>query len=66
MMKIGQAWEKRNWGGPKPTWRKALPFFNGPNAPKGSPIDRTIRVATNRQAKKQRAVFSVGLKHGDL
>ena len=64
-MKIGQAWEKRDWGGPKPTWRKASPFFNGPKAPKGKLFDRTIRVASNRQCKKQRMIFGTGLNLGD-
>ncbi len=54
-MKISEAWEKRWHGGPKPTWRKAPKMLiRGA----GSPIDRTLRVVTNRQVKKQRLVFS--------
>mgnify|MGYP003502354191 FL=1 len=51
-MKIGEAWEKRDWGGPKPIWRVAPPTMT-----RGSPLARTIRTATNRRAKKLRLVF---------
>jgi hypothetical protein len=49
-MRISEAWEKRNWGGPKPTWRLVPPLhtkkkFKGPSV-------FTTRVASRKRTKK--------------
>lgn len=51
-MKIARTYELRDHGGPKPTWRRSNGIARG-----REPLARSVRIETNRQAKKQRLEF---------
>lgn len=45
-MKLHRAYEKRDWGSGKLTWRAVLPVYR-----KGTPIAYSLRRVTNRKVK---------------
>lgn len=48
-MRIGEAWELRSWGGPKPTWRRVPAVLSRGH---GSSIRYAVRIVTGRRAKR--------------
>jgi len=51
-MRIGQAWEKRDWGGPRPTWRLVPATME--RYPRGTsgPSRYAVRIASRKAAKR--------------
>lgn len=50
-VRVGTAWEKRDWGSGRRTWRIVPPLFSRQRRGRG-PSEYAVRYVTNRRAKR--------------